>query len=92
MQIVAGNWRVVPCDSHCWQLQHRVAGEGKREWGKGLSFPSSLHHAIEMLWEKAVRDAPGEYDLKDRDALLKGVASLKSEFVEGTCKTSTGSR
>lgn len=92
MQIVAGNWRVVPYNVHCYALQTRYEDGSKQEWSDAISYPSSLCHAIEMLWEKAVRDAPGEYDLKDRDALLKGVASLKSEFVEGTCKTSTGSR
>ena len=83
MEIRLGDWRVAPYSSGpCWQLQKRAAEGSKEEWLKPSHYPGTLHRAVEMLVEFAVRGVDGEIDLSDHDGMARLVAAVDAMVTE----------
>lgn len=82
MEIRLGNYRVVPySQGTCWQLEkYGVAYKNGKVWPEKWRdtghYPGTLKRAVEMLFEFAVRDGDGTFDLGD------GTTEMLREIVE----------
>lgn len=85
MEIRLGNWRVTPYSGgHCWQLQKKTSEGSKMEWQWPDHYPGTLHRAVEMLVEFAVRDADGSFDIGDGKKaaeMLRGIDEMVGDSI-----------
>lgn len=82
MEIVVGNYKAKRHNPYCWEVfewraarPHHANGgvEGEPKWMSTGRYPSTLALAMQDIYELAMKNSPGVYELKDALAAAKRI-------------------
>lgn len=78
-------WRAVPLNEHCWQIQKRGVRKGEPCWNGVECYPTTVLGAVNELYERSARtlDKTVRVDTEDGPkALYDALAGIRDGIVE----------